>query len=264
MEWIVYALSCPRTKTVRYVGWTKKSAHARLKQHISDALSHRRANHRRTWIRSLLSAGQQPLAEVLESGTGDGWAEAERRWITHYRASGAQLVNATDGGEGWPTGWGSPEQRRAAAIERFDRKTPEQRSESARKRWARQTPEQRSEIIKKGYVTNPARRDAIARVYMNLSPAQRAAAITASKQAKATRSPEEMEATWKKASVAHKAAAARKTAEERSAIAKQTYDNRTPEQRSAFARAGSKAGNEAQTFELRSAAAKKRRALRAS
>jgi hypothetical protein len=37
---------------------------------------------------------------ILETGTGLGWQEADRKWIKTFRESGADLVNATDGGDG--------------------------------------------------------------------------------------------------------------------------------------------------------------------
>jgi hypothetical protein len=65
---------------------------------------------------SLVSIGLHPLLEIIESGSGDGWANAERRWIAFYRASGARLVNGTDGVEGAP-GRGTPEQRSSCSFE---------------------------------------------------------------------------------------------------------------------------------------------------
>ncbi len=38
--------------------------------------------------------------EVIESGLGDSWKEAEKRWVAHYRAQGSRLTNLTDGGDG--------------------------------------------------------------------------------------------------------------------------------------------------------------------
>jgi hypothetical protein len=86
--------------------------------------------------------------EVIESGTGDAWKDAECRWIAHFRANGAKLVNGTDGGDGI-IGWGTPEQRSAVARKNAAAKTPEERSERARKREAAMNPEQRSERSRK-------------------------------------------------------------------------------------------------------------------
>lgn len=94
--WVVYVLKDPRTQRVRYVGWTF-DLHKRLRNHITRAP--RESTHKACWIKGLLSAGMEPVAEVVESGDG-AWADAERRWIAQYRADGADLTNLTDGGEG--------------------------------------------------------------------------------------------------------------------------------------------------------------------
>jgi hypothetical protein len=49
---------------------------------------------------------------VVEEGVGDGWEDAERRWIASYRAQGMPLTNITDGGEG-TSGWTVPVEDRA-------------------------------------------------------------------------------------------------------------------------------------------------------
>lgn len=100
LSWIVYTLTNPRTGEVRYVGWTCKTLNRRLNTHIQTAVSKPPRDHRAKWILSLLSIGVRPVIEAIESGSGEGWAEAEKRWIATFRANGARLVNATDGGEG--------------------------------------------------------------------------------------------------------------------------------------------------------------------
>ena len=99
LTWIIYTLKNPRTNEVRYVGWTSRTANRRMNQHIQDAVIRAKC-HRTKWILSLLSVGIRPVMEVVESGSGEGWAEAERLWIASFRANGARLVNATEGGEG--------------------------------------------------------------------------------------------------------------------------------------------------------------------
>ena len=99
MKWVIYVLKHPRTDEVRYVGWTKQGVDKRLREHIREAVRGQRT-HRHRWLLSLVSIGLEPAFEVIEHGTGDGWSEAERRWIAFYRSYGARLVNGTDGGEG--------------------------------------------------------------------------------------------------------------------------------------------------------------------
>lgn len=95
-KWIVYTLHDPLVGAVRYVGVTHRPK-VRLNEHTCHA--YRDRNHRACWIRSLLKQGRRPVLVVVEEGTGD-WQAAEKRWIQHYRDQGADLVNATDGGEG--------------------------------------------------------------------------------------------------------------------------------------------------------------------
>ncbi len=142
MDWIIYTLSCPRTNKVRYVGWTAKSAEARLRNHVHEAVETQKT-HKQKWILSLVSIGLLPVVETVDSGSDDGWAEAERRWIAVFRANGARLVNGTDGGDG-VTAWGTYEQRVAMGKRAWANTTPEERSALARKREAAKTPEERS------------------------------------------------------------------------------------------------------------------------
>ena len=100
MNWIIYTLRNPRTNEVRYVGWTSRTAARRMNTHIQTAVNKPATTHKAKWILSLLAIGLRPAMEVIESGTGSGWGEAEQRWIAAFRAKGARLTNATDGGEG--------------------------------------------------------------------------------------------------------------------------------------------------------------------
>jgi hypothetical protein len=228
MNWIIYTLKNPRVlDQVRYVGFTSHSPARRLREHIRSALRGKRRTYKRNWILSLLSIGLVPVIEIIESGAGPGWQDAERRWIAHYRSGGARLVNGTDGGEG-TFGWGTPEQRSALARQREAAMTREQRC--ARTRVARAAKTCDSFEIFRASMT-PERWSAMAR----------------SREAKKT--PEDRHAVAL-------ARGASKTAEEWSAVARLRDANMTPEQRSARARKG----QAAMTPEQRSAAARKREA----
>ncbi len=179
-QWVVYALKCPATGDVRYIGWTFNIA-KRLKSHAYTAQKFDR--YRDCWIRKVMACGLFPASEIVEQGTGD-WAAAERKWISHYRREGARLTNLTDGGEGVPG-----LRHSAEAIERIRQKktgrkmTPEERrkhslalmgrvvSSTTREKISqansgkRRTPEQRarlSEALKgrKGKPLTPAQRAA--------------------------------------------------------------------------------------------------------
>lgn len=210
--WTVYVLKNPRTNAVRYVGFTSQKLSRRLLDHVSDAT--RSGNHCRThkdnWLLSLLSIGLCPVIEVLEAGSGDGWKEAERRWIAHYRSMGARLVNGTDGGDG-VIGYWTPEMRRDHAKKREAAMTPEQRSERSKKAASRHTPEERSEIARKRQAAlTPEQRDQIA------------------KKAAARMTPEQR----KKLMEGYRSL----SPEQRSTIAKKAATSKPPEQRSEIAR----------------------------
>ena len=94
----IYLLSDPRTDTPRYVGVTKD-----LNQRMRGHLSNRKATtHRSNWINILIALGLKPVLTVLEIVPDYQREDAERAWILGFRQSGADLVNATDGGEGMP------------------------------------------------------------------------------------------------------------------------------------------------------------------
>ncbi len=230
MKWIIYTLKNPRTQEVRYVGFTMRTAAARLTQHISHALHVRRRNHCQNWVVFLLSIGLHPILEVIESGAGEGWQDAERRWIVYYRQKGARLLNSTDGGEGVPgrAPWGTPEERSATAAKREAAKTADQRSRTTAKARAVMTPERRRAAAKEYWAKIP-REDRSARL----------------KQAWATMTPEALSARGKHAqasltheqrSVIAKKRSARVPAEQRRAVALKREAAKTPEQRSASAR----------------------------
>jgi hypothetical protein len=231
MNWIIYTLKCPRTLEVRYVGFTSKGARSRLLKHINTAVKARRPICSQRWILSLVSIGLVPLIEVIESGSGDGWQDAERRWIAHYRAQGAGLTNATDGGESI-TGWGTPEQRSAVAKNATASLTPEQRRV-------------RGERIRDAFT--PEHRKALAQYQASLTPEQRSA--RSKKAIKGLTSKERRRRSlkqWANATPEQRRAAGerltgRMTPEERSANAKKGFARMTLEQRRAYSAPGRQA-----------------------
>lgn len=99
--WYIYTLHDPREPgVVRYVGWTcdlKK----RFKGHLVLAKNGRDKTYCGNWKRSLLRDGILPVMQVIESGVGPGWDEAEKKWIAHFRSvHGAKLTNLANGGGG--------------------------------------------------------------------------------------------------------------------------------------------------------------------
>jgi hypothetical protein len=115
----IYVLADPRTSEIRYVGMTTRSLRTRLAAHLRD---HRRDTYRSRWINAVLEAGVKPVIIEIEIVPADDRSAAERKWIAYYRAAGANLVNATDGGEGTLGRKLTPEQRQIvgeAARRRF-------------------------------------------------------------------------------------------------------------------------------------------------
>ena len=98
-HWDIYTLSDPRTEQVRYVGVTFRGKR-RFNEHLSRSVMGGKT-HRDAWIRSLIALGLRPVYQVIERGQGQGWQDAERRWIAAYRQS-SDLANHTDGGDGAP------------------------------------------------------------------------------------------------------------------------------------------------------------------
>ncbi|MGW2936067.1 GIY-YIG nuclease family protein [Streptomyces sp. NPDC001156] len=138
MAWI-YTLSDPRSGEVRYVGVTTRSLAERLRGHISDA---GRQDHKSRWIRSLLKEGVSPVMTEIEAVPVEDHGEAEQRWIAAYRANGARLTNATDGGPGTLGRVASSETReriRQAALERM--KDPARRQAVSRVHKGKTIPE---------------------------------------------------------------------------------------------------------------------------
>ena len=82
---------------VRYVGKTSQYLIVRLDKHIRESRFPK--CHRHHWIQSVLSKGGEIEIELIEIVEGNGSAE-EIKWIKRYRNAGADLVNATNGGEG--------------------------------------------------------------------------------------------------------------------------------------------------------------------
>lgn len=102
VSWIIYALTCPDTHAVRYVGYSRLLVQERLKYHLWDA-KRRKQPHGKTrkarWIRSLIRRGVVPGVVVLQVGVGE-WVAAERFWIATFEQAGMNLLNMTTDGRG--------------------------------------------------------------------------------------------------------------------------------------------------------------------
>ena len=96
-RWFIYALRDPLSWDVRYVGKANDVVQ-RYRRHIYDSPTGRYRNAR--WIASLRRRGLRPMLELLDVGSGDGHAAAERAWIAELRRQGADLTNTAAGGIG--------------------------------------------------------------------------------------------------------------------------------------------------------------------
>jgi len=97
MQHTIYFLFDPRLPSeVRYVGFTANGPR-RLWEHLHEAKTTKKVNHKLNWIRSLLRDGVEPLLATLEEVTVENWQERERYWISAFKET---LTNSTDGGEG--------------------------------------------------------------------------------------------------------------------------------------------------------------------
>jgi hypothetical protein len=95
-NFIVYALICPATGEIRYVGKSEKGLR-RPMDHFADA---RRGGKYRVhlWLRKI---GIRPEIVTLASlPSATDLCSAERYWISYFRSIGCPLTNLTDGGEG--------------------------------------------------------------------------------------------------------------------------------------------------------------------
>ncbi len=94
----VYGLCSNNDESIRYVGQTIVETSKRLREHLKRARLSKRPVHRDYWIRSVLNDGGSICIVVLQENA--VWNESERLWIAKLKAGGANLTNATSGGEG--------------------------------------------------------------------------------------------------------------------------------------------------------------------
>lgn len=93
----VYTLSCPISKTIRYVGVTKKSLMDRLCGHIYEAKTRNVLNNKNKWVNDV----ERPIIEVLETTDNEDYSYfLEKFWINQLKDWGFDLLNRTEGGRG--------------------------------------------------------------------------------------------------------------------------------------------------------------------
>jgi hypothetical protein len=89
MQAQIYTLSDPRTRAIRYVGYSV-DARKRLSAHLIDAST----SHKALWIQSLRRHGVQPLLMVIEVVSSVEEARLrEIYWSDRFRREGCDLTN---------------------------------------------------------------------------------------------------------------------------------------------------------------------------
>lgn len=84
----IYALSCPESGVVRYVGATAEPE-SRESQHYSKQATEAM----RAWISDLRARDTRPVMKIIEYASADNWRERERFWIRQKKSEGISLLN---------------------------------------------------------------------------------------------------------------------------------------------------------------------------
>jgi hypothetical protein len=97
----IYALKCPSTGEVRYIG---KSCNLPRRYYTHIIESKNKRTYKEKWINSLLINNKLPVLEVLEKISESNWKRYERFYIGFYTLMGNNLTNLTKGGDGFSKG----------------------------------------------------------------------------------------------------------------------------------------------------------------
>ena len=92
LECIIYALICPITKEIRYIGKTKHSLKRRLSVHIRQKSKCKKS----LWIKSLIEKKLVPEIILIENCSNKNWKQREIYHISLYD----NLLNQNKGGAG--------------------------------------------------------------------------------------------------------------------------------------------------------------------
>lgn len=97
MPTYIYALCCPVSGEIRYVGKTI-NLRTRLRAHLK---AKNEKTHKQYWVNSVAAKGLVPIFEILEEIPSEiDWQESERFWISYLRFIGCRLTNSIAGGIG--------------------------------------------------------------------------------------------------------------------------------------------------------------------
>jgi len=91
-ECSIYALVCPYSKDIKYIGKTKQKLKRRLYMHIRQKSTCKKS----VWIKSLISQNTLPEIIEIEKCNNINWKQRERYYISVYD----NLLNENSGGAG--------------------------------------------------------------------------------------------------------------------------------------------------------------------
>jgi hypothetical protein len=120
----VYVLVDPRLHEIRYVGKCDYRLQRRIYHHLFVARTAEHPARVHVWIRELLSAGLEPMLEVVARPLKTDAQRAETLWIRYARRIGCDLLNRSYE----PTPRTRKGYETAATKQRERKRTPEQRT----------------------------------------------------------------------------------------------------------------------------------------
>jgi len=100
MKQYIYTLKDPISKEIRYVGKTKDSKD-RFRRHMSDYSLIESWTDKNKWLLNLKNSNLEPIMEIIDEGDSNNINSLEVKWISHFRGLGLDLLNMTDGGDGF-------------------------------------------------------------------------------------------------------------------------------------------------------------------
>lgn len=102
MKYYIYALICPLSNQIRYIGQTKQKPKYRFNGHIQESKNPKDGKTKKiNWIRKLIRLGELPELLIIEDGLFENQQQLDNieiKWISYYKELGCRLVNGTNGG----------------------------------------------------------------------------------------------------------------------------------------------------------------------
>jgi len=100
----IYSISDPETKEVRYIGKTEMTLEKRLYYHFRE-IKNTKNKHKQRWFNKLLKNGKKPVIELVDIVPLSEWKFWEKHYISLFKSWGFNLINYTEGGEGFNSEW---------------------------------------------------------------------------------------------------------------------------------------------------------------